>query len=58
LSLDLPGLTIQTDRDLANRTKRQLSLESQAKNNQGVTKQQITEQIYQAEPMEIEISQN
>jgi hypothetical protein len=47
LSLDLIGSTTaaNTEQDLVNRAKRQLSLASQAKTNQGETKQlKITEE--------------
>ena len=46
-----------TDKELANETKRQLSLDSQAKTTQEKTKQPkvFQEQSYQTEPMQIEI---
>jgi len=56
LLLDLPALPAQSEQELVNRTKRQLSHESQTKTNQGQVKQQkvVAEQDYQSDPMEIE----
>jgi len=48
--------TVNPEQELINRTKRQLSLESQVKINQGATKLQITEQAYHSEPMTIDLS--
>jgi len=54
--LSIGSTAENTEQELVSRTKRQLSLESQAKTNQRATKQQITEQIYHSEPMTIDLS--
>ncbi|CAG8483090.1 7399_t:CDS:2 [Scutellospora calospora] len=61
VDLEIPASfgQLNSDQELANRTKRQLSLDSQTKTNQGESKQQkvFEEQSYQtAEPMEIDKS--